>query len=201
MFLFQIGSIRSAETGNHIFQNFEFLFQIGSIRRHRPGRVGDRSASFLFQIGSIRSPSPRSVLIYDRTSFYSRLVRLEGSTNFLYGKNQQTSFYSRLVRLEVKHMVLTNKLTKKFLFQIGSIRRKKVYQATSSAHTSFYSRLVRLEVSSIQVHHGVLEGVSIPDWFDQKEEGLLGYFFGTYEFLFQIGSIRSVLNSGTSRCT
>ena len=75
-----------------------------------------------------------------------------------------------------------------FLFQIGSIRRRRHGTCLSGSPSRFYSRLVRLEVDSLQVlidlrtkflfqigsirSHDLYDmvpynaKVSIPDWFD-----------------------------------
>ena len=59
-------------------RKFGFLFQIGSIRSLKIGIDRIRARQFLFQIGSIRRYEYEQ---WDRAndSFYSRLVRLEGS--------------------------------------------------------------------------------------------------------------------------
>ncbi len=79
---------------------------------------------FLFQIGSIRSWACNTSLEDDeKRSFYSKLVRLEElwvDGLSVVGK----CFYSKLVRLEVKG--IEKEIAKAtFLFQIGSIRRRR----------------------------------------------------------------------------
>ena len=144
---------------------------------------------FLFQIGSIKS---------EKVIRYKKVVR---------------SFYSKLVRLKAFEVQAWKKNLPKFLFQIGSIKSSNL-PSTIVKCMSFYSKLVRLKgcrkcdvcdkekgfyskLVRLKDLRMMLSGQVISGFYSKLVRLKVMYSFlflrRWKEFLFQIGSIKSLL--------